>query len=205
MGAAVWARGVGLTYDEGMNVLVLSCSMNPVSRSVRLAQRAVVALTDRQAAAEYIDLREGALPLADGDAAHGHAGAVALADAIRRADAVILAVPVYNYYANAAAKNVIELTGRAWTEKVVGFLCAAGGHGSYMSVMSLANSLMLDFRCLIVPRFVYATKSAFREDGSLSEAVEERIDRLCDELVRLTRALAQVDAETLKPTSPGGG
>jgi FMN reductase len=37
--------------------------------------------------------------------------------------------------------------------KVVGFLCAAGGKSSYMSVMRLANSLMLDFRCLIIPHF----------------------------------------------------
>ena len=34
---------------------------------------------------------------------------------------------------------------------------------SYMSVMAYANSLMLDFRCVIIPRFVYATGSAFAE------------------------------------------
>ena len=37
-----------------------------------------------------------------------------------------------------------------------------------MAIMPLANSLMLDFRCLIVPRFVYATKAAF-SDGDLAD------------------------------------
>ncbi len=30
-----------------------------------------------------------------------------------------------------------------------------------MSVMAYANSLMLDFRCVIIPRFVFATSHAF--------------------------------------------
>ena len=54
---------------------------------------------------------------------------------IQTASAVILAVPIYNFYANAAAKNLIELTGGAWNEKVVGFICAAGGRSSYMPIV----------------------------------------------------------------------
>ena len=54
------------------------------------------------------------------------------------------------------ADSAIELAGRNLTDKVVGFLCASGGDRSYMSVMAVANSLMLDFRTIIVPRFVYA-------------------------------------------------
>ena len=44
-----------------------------------------------------------------------------------------------------ALANLVELTGRLWENKVVGFLCSAGGPGSYMSIMGLANSLMLDY------------------------------------------------------------
>jgi NAD(P)H-dependent FMN reductase len=73
---------------------------------------------------------------------------------VNSARAVIIATGIYNYDANAAVKNLVELTGDAWENKVVGFLCAAGGMSSYMSIMSLANSLMLDFRSIIVPRFV---------------------------------------------------
>ena len=84
---------------------------------------------------------------------------------------------------------MVELTGDAWANKVVGFLCAAGGKGSYMSIMSLANSLMLDFRCLIIPRFAYSTGDAF-EKGELSDPkVRDRVNELAHELHRICVAL----------------
>src|SRR5438067_40946 len=84
---------------------------------------------------------------------------------------------------------IVELTGSAWEDKVVAFLCAAGGMSSYMSVMAFANSLMLDFRSVIVPRFVYATGDAFN-DGKLTDSkVQKRIEQVVAELVRFTKAL----------------
>ena len=65
---------------------------------------------------------------------------------------------------------MIELTGSAWEDKIVGFLCAAGGMGSYMSVMAYANSLMLDFRCVIIPRFVFATGEGFDGDNIIDQS-----------------------------------
>ena len=105
------------------------------------------------------------------------------------ADGMIVAAPVYNYDVSAAAKNMIELTGSAWEDKVVGFLCAAGGMNSYMSVMAYANSLMLDFRTVIIPRFVYATGDAFDGDKIVDKKVVARIEQVADELVRFTEAL----------------
>lgn len=102
---------------------------------------------------------------------------------------MIVAAPVYNYDVSAAAKNMIELTGSAWEDKIVGFLCAAGGMSSYMSVMAYANSLMLDFRTVIIPRFVYATGDAFEGDKLIDKKVERRVQQVADDLVRFTRAL----------------
>jgi FMN reductase len=84
---------------------------------------------------------------------------------------------------------MIELTGSAWENKIVGFLCAAGGMSSYMSVMAYANSLMLDFRTVIIPRFVYATGDAFDGDTTSNSKIVDRIEQVADELVRFTSAL----------------
>lgn len=43
---------------------------------------------------------------------------------------VLVAAPIYNFDVSAAIKNLVEQTGRAWTDKVVGFLCSAGGRAS---------------------------------------------------------------------------
>jgi len=156
-----------------MRLLILSCSLNPASRSAQLAQ---LALTDGLAAGHDVELITVAslnLPLCDGNAAYNHPMVGELTAKIREADGIIFTLPIYNYHVNAAAKNLLELTGDGWTGKVVGFICAAGGQGSYMSVMPFANSLMLDFRCVIIPRFVYATESEFA-DEQLSEDGELR-------------------------------
>ncbi len=137
----------------------------------------------------WIDLAGLNLPLCDAGACYSQPGAQQLKAAIEAAEGVLVAAPVYNFDVSAAAKNMIELTGKAWQDKVVGFLCAAGGMGSYMSVMAYANSLMLDFRCVIIPRFVFATGAVFDEENVADAKVAERIEQVADELVRFTSAL----------------
>ena len=100
-----------------------------------------------------------------------------------------MCVPIYNFDVNAAAKNLIELTGSSWSGKVVGFACAAGGKSSYMSVMGVANSLMLDFRAHIIPRFVYATGESFGEASVTDPDLQLRLKEFSDEMIRVTRAL----------------
>ena len=114
---------------------------------------------------------------------------MAAGELIRSSQGILLAAPVYNYDLGSAVKNLVELTGQAWTEKVVGFLCAAGGQGSYMAPMQLANSLMLDFRVLVLPRFVYATGEHFQNDEISDLEIKERTDDLVDELIRITLAV----------------
>ena len=87
----------------------------------------------------------------------------------------------------------MEVTGKAWTDKVVGFLCAAGGNGSYMGCLGLANSLMLDFRTLILPRFVYATGDSFAGDKISDTEVENRIVSLVEQLMAVSQATMPPD------------
>jgi len=170
-------------------VVVTSCSLNPTSRSHRLAEAAVAAVDAAGARAELLDLREWKLPLCDGTASFEHPSVAPLAEKIGGASAVLVSAPVYNYDLNAAAKNLVEMTGSAWSEKPVGFLCAAGGERSYMSPIGLANSLMFDFRSLIIPRFVYCTKADFDSDGALGPPLQGRVDQLARMAVDLVRGL----------------
>lgn len=168
-------------------ILVISTSLNPASNSRKLASVAfdeLVKTTD----AEFIDLRDYSLPICDGDSCYGNESVRLLGEKIKNASCIIMAVPIYNYDVSASAKNLIELTGKAWSEKVVGFLCAAGGKSSYMAVMGIANSLMLDFRCLIVPRFVYTDGAAFSQDAVTDDEVLERVRELTRAALRLGQA-----------------
>ena len=168
--------------------LVVSTSGNPDSNSRRMGRLAFAHLQKLGVDPQWLDLRDLELPLCDADACYAAPGAQKLSKAIAGADGIIVAAPVYNYDVSASAKNMIELTGKGWENKVVGFLCAAGGMTSYMSVMAYANSLMLDFRTVIIPRLVYATGGAFDGDTPADQKIVERIEQVAAELVRFTQA-----------------
>lgn len=172
-------------------ILVISSSLNPDSRSRVMARAAVARLAELNEAATLFDLSETMLPLCDGATAYADPNVQSLGQLIEAADGILVASPVYNFDVNAAIKNAVELTGRAWTGKVVGLMLAAGGHGSYMSAMGLANSLMLDFRCLIVPRFVYATGECFVGEAIADVELQDRVEMLIQDTVSLARALRQ--------------
>ncbi len=169
--------------------LVISTSGNPDSNSRRMGRIAFTHLQKQKAHCEWVDIREMNLPLCDADKCYEMPGSKKLAGAIEAADGILIAAPVYNYDVAAATKNMIELTGSVWEDKIVGFLCAAGGHGSYMSVMAYANSLMLDFRCVIIPRFAFATSNAFNGERISDKKIAQRIKQVADELVRFTKGL----------------
>lgn len=169
--------------------LVVSASGNPSSNSRKMGRLAHKYLTDAKQDCDWVDLSQLNLPLCDADSCYAEPGAQDLARAIKAADGILVAAPVYNYDVSAAAKNMIELTGKAWQDKIVGFLCAAGAMGSYMSVMAYANSLMLDFRCVIIPRFVFATGHVFEGETIVNEKIARRVEQVAAELVRFTEAL----------------
>jgi FMN reductase len=172
-----------------MTYLVISSSLNPKSLSRLLALTAFNNLKKKYVSAEWLDLADHSIPFCDGDSTHKNSEAKKLREKINNAKGILFAVPIYNYDVNAAAKNLIELTGDAWKNKVVGFLCAAGGKSSYMSIMGLANSLMLDFRCLIIPRFIYSTSEDFSEGKVANPQVKDRISELVKELEHVCMTL----------------
>ena len=140
---------------------------------------------------EFFDLQDNPLPMCDGDECYDLPEVLEFREKVKNADGIIMATPVYNFNVSSGAKNIVELGGSMLYDKIFGFMCAAGGRNGYMSVMSLSNSLMLDFRCYIIPKFVYATKHDF-DDGKITNLdIKERIEGLGTELVRVSKALGK--------------
>ena len=167
--------------------LVISCSLNRSSKSRMMAKYAYDLYSKE---AKYLDLKDIEFPICDGDKCYDDPIVDQLKQSISSANSILIASPIYNYDFNAALKNLIELTGRSWTEKIVGFISSAGALSSYMSPMSFINSLMLDFRCLIIPRFVYADKTCFLENGQMNDEIKNRLEELVDKSISLSKALS---------------
>ena len=168
-----------------MNYLIISTSLRLGSRSRVMAKYLESSLDN----VEFFDLQDNPLPMCDGDKCYDLPEVLEFREKVKNADGIIMATPVYNFNVSSGAKNIVELGGRMLYDKIFGFMCAAGGRNGYMSVMSLANSLMLDFRCYIIPKFVYATKHDFDDEKISNSNIKERIEELGTELVRVSKAL----------------
>lgn len=173
-----------------MKITILSSSLNPKSKSLVLSSYAQKVIKDYNLDCTLMDLRRFQLPFCGEDGAYTHKDVIAIKKELASSQAIIVSGPVYNYGVNAVTKNILDLTGDAWVEKPIGFICMAGGQASYMSVMGFANSLMLNFRCWIVPRFVYATPKSFDDTQKLKdENLIERIENLCSTTAQMAKAL----------------
>ena len=166
-----------------MSLLIISSSLNPDSKSRKMAQCALSQAMEQGVDATYLDLMDFPLQLCDGARSFQQGPLEPLVERIQAAQAILLAGPIYVYGMAAATRNLIELTGRAWSGKPVGLMAAAGGKSSYMAVLGIANSLMLDYRCPIVPRYVYTDSEGF--DPTSGEVVVSIRNRIA-ELVKTT-------------------
>ena len=179
-------------------VVILSTSLNPASRSRLLARDFVGVLQASRpdSPVDLVDLQEWEpLPVAGSPQARTiaekHPDLIALKAQLKQATHVVFAAPIYNFALGASAKNLVELLVSGEEElsgKTVGFLCAMGGPRSFMAPLAFANSLMLDFRCWIVPRFVVATGADFTDDTITSGDVKARMEQLGRELFERTVA-----------------
>ena len=140
---------------------------------------------------EFFDLQNNPLPMCDGDKCYDLPEVIKFRKKVKNAKGIIMAIPIYNFNVSSGAKNIIELGGKMLYGKVFGFICAAGGKSSYMSVMSFANSLMIDYRCFIIPKFVYALKNDFDGDKITSPEIKQRINELGKDLIKITEALGK--------------
>jgi len=175
-----------------MKYLIISGSLSKNSKS-RILAKTAYELLNTKAAADYIDLRDFPLPLCDGSSSFNHPNVKKLQHKIAQAEGILLATPVYNYDVNSALKNLVENTGDVWEGKILGFLVAAGGNLSYMSAMNFAVSMMFEYRCTIIPRYVFATGADFNAEGQPQEKIIERIQQLNDSLLHYVKGLKKED------------
>ncbi|MFJ3958985.1 NADPH-dependent FMN reductase [Arthrobacter sp. NPDC090010] len=152
-----------------MNILklpVISCSLDPGSRSRELARMSSELLRAAGHDSTLVDLAERELPPFDNASVFESDAFRELHELVLTSDAVVLAFPVYNWAPSSAVKSLIEATGAtgaggqsaAWFDKVVTFVCAAGLPHSYMATGALGQSMIYDFKCVLNPYSAYISE-----------------------------------------------
>jgi len=163
-------------------IAIVSTSLSAESRSRILCRHASAFAHQKGIDGALIDLQDyRVLP-------YGMDGSVGLEEIeaeLNDADGIIIGFPLYTFNMNSTLKALMERCGSCFEEKLVGVMCAAGGRSSYMSIMSIAQSLMLDFRTWVVPRHVYAIKGDFADGRIANDEICLRVEELVKTVFRV--------------------
>ncbi len=173
-----------------MKLLIVSTNLKPESRTLAVARQAAGAATRLGFEPDLFDLATEPLPGCDGVSCYSEPAVIAATKRVADAAAVWFCSPVYNYQLNSAAKQFVELTNSAWPGKIFACVANAGGKSSFMAWLSLANSLLVDHHCHLVPRHVYLTQDSFTAGTDLDADSRERLNDLAAQTARLVRGLA---------------
>lgn len=184
-------------FSGSLKITILSCSLDPESRSRIIAREAARLLQVEGHHSDFVDVRDLCLPAFDNSDCYRHPAYLRLHAAIKDADGVLLAVPIYNWSIGSTARNLIEITGATgeggrsspWFDKVVTFVCAGGLPHSYMAYGATAMSLMLDFKCVINPYAVYASTRDWSAENGMTQALSDRLRKTLDVMLELTMLL----------------
>jgi NAD(P)H-dependent FMN reductase len=179
-----------------MSFLIVSTALRPGNKTALVAQALRDACVAAGAETTLLDLSAVALPLCDGSTCFQNPVVREVTARVQAATGVVLCFPVYNHQANAAAKNFVEVTNDGWNGKVVGLVASGGTDRSFLAPLSLASSLMVDHRCVIVPRFVFVTPASFSSEGRLAADGD-----IASRLAVLARELAHLAPHWPAPTS----
>ena len=169
-----------------MKISIISSSLSESSRSRHLAKLCHDEIASNSVPSELIDLKEFDPPNFDDSLIYTSHTYKTLHEKVSGSDGLVFCSPVYNWGCCAELKKFIEYVGStpldgslkgAFYDKVITFVNAAGLPHSYMAFTSIANSMMLDFKCIINPYNVYVHNRHWNEDGSLVDETRNRIKK----------------------------
>jgi len=177
-----------------MNIAIVNTNLTAGGKTAALVSTFAGACEAAGCTASPYHMADLDLPACDGRECYGHPATIEMTAELGKADAIVLVSPIYNYDLNGAAKNLIELTGQSWKGKAAGLICNAGGEKSYLAPLGFVNSLAIDYRCLVSPRFVYVTREDFQADNQLApeSPIRQRLDFLAQELPILAEAAQKI-------------
>ena len=178
------------------SALVVSASLDPESRSERIARRYSEALVTRGVASSFLTLKDYAVPGFD-NPSELPPDCDILHKMVLDAEAIVFAGPIYNWGCSAELKRFVEFVGTtppdgtrrgAFFDKIVTFIASAGLPHSYMAFTPTMASMILDFKCIINPYHVFVHNQHWDADR-INDDASRRIERSADVLVALMRAL----------------
>ena len=166
-------------------VVLIQGSLNKDSRTAILIDHAAEEMKRAGLEAVHLDLRNIQMEFCDGRPLREYHPEMQQAyQAIEKADAFVIGMPVYCYSVSGPLKNFIDITSGAMEKKIAGILCNAGGNRSYMASADLSNILAYESHVTTVQPIVFSSYEDYDDQSLTGAKVKSKIRELVDHLAR---------------------
>jgi len=182
--------------SEPVEITAVLGSVTPPGRLRRALDEALARLDPAEARVRLVDLADVRIPLADGRSPAELGGDTAeVVGALARAEAVVLATPVYRGSLTGALKNLLDCTPvPALRDTPVALVAMGGSDHHYLGAERHLRDVLAFFGALVVPTAVYLSSRDFT-DGAPGERAAGQLDAV----LRSAVALARRGGEPLGP------
>lgn len=185
-------------------ILAFAGSTRKGSFNRKLIKVAVRGAEAGGASVTYLDLRELALPLYDGDDEDANglpAGALHFKELLKAHDGILIAAPEYNSSISGVLKNAIDWASRPapnertlepFDGKVAALLSASPGALGGLRGLAAVRSILGNIQVVVLPdQFALGrAHEAFHEDGSMKDAKQQaRAENIGAELAKFIARL----------------
>jgi len=166
-------------------VVLIQGSLNKESRTAVLIQHTEEELKRAGLETTLLDLRNIQMEFCDGRSLKEYHPEMQQAyQAMEKADAFVIGMPVYCYSVSGPLKNFIDITSGAMEKKIAGILCNAGGNQSYMASADLSNILAYESHVTTVQPIVFSSYENYDDQTLTGDKVKSKIRELVDHLAR---------------------
>ena len=175
-------------------VLLSGSNVGTKTRTVIDHLAEAVAAYDPTIDVSVVDLAEADMVFADGRNFTEYTGDTGrVARELMDADAIIIGTPIFHASIPATLKNVFDLLPvDALREKVVGMVATAGSAKHYLIPAQHLQPILTYMKAQVVQPYVFVEESDLHRGEIVSHDVLQRLDRLVEDTVVLTRTYATI-------------
>lgn len=178
-----------------MKIVVLSGSnVGTKTRTVMDRVTQAVMAFDPTIDVSLIDLAELDMVFADGRLYTEYSGDMGhLTREVMDADALLIGTPIFQASIPAALKNVFDLLPvSAFRDKIVGIVATAGSAKHFLVPQLQLQPILTYMKAQVVQPSVFVEETDLHRNQIVSSDIVQRIDRLVEDTVVLTRAYASM-------------
>lgn len=177
---------------EPVRVVALSGSLRTGSHTRKALAVAVEGARKLGAEVTVVDLGEWKLPAFDGDPSRSDPEALRFRAAVKAADALLIATPVYHDSLGGMLKNALDLLYEELAGKVAAVIAVGGGRQGQGQALEHLRAVLRETQTWVLPRQVIVPDSekAFDEAGKATDPeVGARLSQLGQEVVLRSKVL----------------